>query len=279
MSGNKAIAVILDGLRYDAACRYMGFMEHLVETGQAARYKVRSELPSMSRPLYEVLLTGTPSHVNGITANHIVRTSKEKSLFHLTKEHGLTNAAVSYYWVSELYHRAPFQWLTDREINDPRQPIQHGCFYFEDSYPDTHVLADGERLRRVHHPDFLYLHTMGVDDAGHRYGGDSNEYVQAVLKVDAALSALLPLWMAKGYHIVVTADHGMSDRGIHGGTGDEERMVPLYAISPDIVPGIYEDVAVPQLAFAPLICRLLRINPSAKMITYDWPGMRPCCTV
>lgn len=53
----KLIVVALDGLRYDAARRYLGYMEHMAEQGLAACHKVRSELPSLSRPLYEVSFT------------------------------------------------------------------------------------------------------------------------------------------------------------------------------------------------------------------------------
>jgi predicted AlkP superfamily pyrophosphatase or phosphodiesterase len=76
----KVMMIVLDGLRYDVALSSMGYLNHLAEVSKAACYKVKSELPSLSRPLYEVLLTGTPSSVNGITANHIVRLSNRKSL-------------------------------------------------------------------------------------------------------------------------------------------------------------------------------------------------------
>ncbi|MBW4839809.1 MAG: alkaline phosphatase family protein, partial [Paenibacillaceae bacterium] len=79
----KLVVVVLDGLRYDAARKYLGYMEHLVEQGEVACYQVQSQLPSLSRPLYEVLLTGTPVARNGITANHIARLSREQSVFHL----------------------------------------------------------------------------------------------------------------------------------------------------------------------------------------------------
>lgn len=78
---NKLIFIMLDGLRYDTAVTQMGYMHHLVEYGKAARYKVRSELPSLSRPLYEVLMTGNPVWRHGIATNQTVRLSHERSLF------------------------------------------------------------------------------------------------------------------------------------------------------------------------------------------------------
>lgn len=78
---NKVIVVVVDGMRYDKAYDALGYLQHLVEIKQAALYKVKSELPSLSRPLYEVLLTGTPASTNGITTNQTVRLSKQKVCF------------------------------------------------------------------------------------------------------------------------------------------------------------------------------------------------------
>ncbi|HLR67636.1 alkaline phosphatase family protein [Virgibacillus alimentarius] len=261
---NKLIVVVIDGMRYDLAVENLGYIEHLVDIGKAMSCQIKSELPSLSRPLYEVLLTGTPSSVNGITSNGSIQLSKQESLFHLTKKHGLINATASYYWVSELYHRAPFHFLEDREQRNPENVIQYGKFYWEDHYPDGHLLMDGEVLRQQVNPDFLYIHSMNVDDAGHKYGSNSKEYREKILQVDNYLSELIPIWQAAGYQIVVTADHGMSEWGLHGGTTDVERMVPIYVLSEHVQKGRFDHV-IPQLAFAPFMCQLLDIPVSEVM--------------
>jgi predicted AlkP superfamily pyrophosphatase or phosphodiesterase len=270
---NKVIAIVVDGMRYDKGCETLGFIQHLVETHQAALYKVKSELPSLSRPLYEVLLTGTPAFMNGITSNQTVRLSTEKSLFHLTKENGLINATASYYWVSELYNRAPFHFIEDREQEDKSKPIQYGKFYWDDDYPDSHVLMDAETLRRKYDPHFLYIHPMGVDVKGENFGSESKEYREQILKMGSLLAQLLPIWMKEGYHILITSDHGMSEYGNHGGITNGERDVPLFIISPRIETGVHEEV-IPQLAFAPLVCEFLGIEKSEKMISYRFPGLK-----
>lgn len=86
------------------------------------------------------------------------------------------------------------------------------------------------------------------------------------------LAQLLPIWMNEGYHILITSDHGMSEYGNHGIT-DGERDVPLFIISPKVENGVHNEV-VPQLAFAPLVCELLEIVPSDKMINYSLPGLK-----
>lgn len=261
---NKLIVVVVDGMKNDLASENLGYLEQLVNSQEAMRAVVQSELPSLSRPLYEVLLTGTPSHINGITSNDSVRLSSQESLFHLTKKNGLVNATASYYWISELYNRAPFHYVEDREQKNEEHVIQYGKFYWEDHYPDSHLLIDGEVLRRETNPDFLYIHSMNVDDTGHAYGSDSREYREKILKMDSQLSELIPNWKKDGYQIVVTADHGMSKWGTHGGTTDDERFVPLYVISDKVKASRYDDV-ISQLMFAPFMCRLMGISPSPNM--------------
>ncbi|WP_433946671.1 alkaline phosphatase family protein [Paenibacillus sp. SN-8-1] len=269
----KVIMIVLDGLKYETARASMGYLNHLVEVSKAACYKVRSELPSLSRPLYEVLLTGTPCSVNGITANHIVRLSHQKSVFHLAAQQGLKTAAAAYYWVSELYNRAPFDRIRDREQHNEDLPIQHGKFYFDDVYPDSHLFVDAEVLRRQHDPDFLYIHPMGIDDIGHKFTSDSKEYRGKALEADMILATFLPLWMSLGYEIIVTSDHGMNTDGHHGGTGAEEREVPFYAIGSSFTPGDYPD-ELPQLAVAPILCQMLSVPLSDAMNFVQVPGFK-----
>ncbi len=264
---SKLIVVVLDGLRYDSARKYLGYMEHLVEQGGMTCYPVQSQLPSLSRPLYEVLLTGTLAARNGISANHIVRLSQEQSVFHIATEAGLRTAAAAYHWVSELYNSAPFHHIADRHQHDPSKPIQHGVFYFEDHYPDSHLFVDAEYLRSVYDPHFLYIHSMNIDDAGHKYGGESKEYEASVRAADSMLAALVPIWMSQGYRIIVTSDHGMNVNGQHGGTEVEERHVPLYMNEvPSTVPIFGEGQVLSQLILAPLMCHYLGLTPSGAMI-------------
>ena len=268
----KTILVLVDGLKYETAVTCLTYLNGLVSTSRAARRMVRAELPTMSRPLYEVLLTGTVCAVHGIATNDTVRLSSQTSVFHLAAEHGLVTAAAAYHWVSELYNRAPFVPREDREQHCAARPIQHGKFYFADAYPDSHLFLDGEVLRRDRAPDFLLVHPMGADDAGHRHGGEAAEYRERVREMDAILAELLPLWTADHYQVVITADHGMRADGGHGGDTPAERDVPLYGIGPFFLPGAREE-ALPQTSIAPILCGLLGIPPAPAMRRIDAPGL------
>ncbi|MBL4638369.1 MAG: alkaline phosphatase family protein, partial [Proteobacteria bacterium] len=87
---DKVILIVLDGLAYKIAEQCMGFVQALGEQGLATLYKVQCELPSMSRPLYETILTGVTPTVSGIVHNQVVRNSNQNSVFSLAREAGLT---------------------------------------------------------------------------------------------------------------------------------------------------------------------------------------------
>lgn len=228
--GSKVILVVLDGLAYETAEQCLGFLHGLKEHNKATLYKVECELPSMSRPLYETILTGTAPVVNGIVHNHVIRRSNQESIFSLARKAGLTTAAASYHWVSELYNHAPYDPVKDRYTDDPEQLIQHGIFYHEDHYPDSHLFLDAEHLRCKYDPDFLLIHPMNIDHSGHREGFDSARYRNAARMADMHLSEHLRNWMELGYQVMVTADHGMNNDRSHGGILPCERDVPLFVI-------------------------------------------------
>ena len=172
----KTILILLDAGGYETVTENGGFLEHMIEAGNGAKYRVRGELPSMSRPMYATVTTGATASVHGIVNNKVVRPMELPSVFSACRQHGLTTAAAAYHWFSELYARCPFHSATDRYQLDGKGLIQYGVYYFEDQYPDSHLFIDGEILRKKHNPHFLYIHPMGIDDIGHKFGKNSKEY-------------------------------------------------------------------------------------------------------
>ncbi|MCJ7678188.1 MAG: alkaline phosphatase family protein, partial [Anaerolineales bacterium] len=148
----KLVLVLSDALRDDIAAERMGFLEHLIETGQGTRYSVRGELPTLSRPMYETVHTGLSVTQHGIVSNQIVRRSSAPNVFEIAVHNGRTTAAAAHYWFSELYNRAPFDPVDDREVDDASLLIQHGRFYVEDSYPDQDLFLTGASLVRKYTP-------------------------------------------------------------------------------------------------------------------------------
>ncbi|GHA17411.1 alkaline phosphatase family protein [Oceanisphaera arctica] len=225
---NKVILVVIDGLAYEVARDCLGYLQGLNEAGRMTGYQMQCELPAVSRPLYECILTGTRPVDSGILNNDMVRLSTQQSIFSLARQSGLTTAAAAYHWVSELYNRAPYDPVRDRLTQDAELPIQYGLFYSQDHYPDCHLLQDAEILRTRFDPDFLLIHPMNTDDAGHKFGLDSRQYRNSARRFDLLLAEYLPLWLEQGYQVLITSDHGMNRDQSHSGILPEERNIPLF---------------------------------------------------
>lgn len=262
---NRVILVLSDALRYDAAVEGMGYLGHLVETRQASLYKITGELPSMSRPMYETVHTGVPVSQHGVVANYVVRRSTQPNIFQSAVEAGKITAAAAYYWFSELYNRAPFDRIDDREVDDPALLIQHGRFYTEDDYPDIELFVTAGMLVRKFSPDYLLVHPMGMDYKGETYGADSSQYRNQAIYQDMYLSGLVSEWIEHGYTILVTGDHGINADHLHGGTTPEQRNVPLYLIRPGIQGLGNTSQVLSQLQIAPTICTLLDVPIPSTM--------------
>ena len=123
-----------------------------------------------------------------------------------------------------------------------------------------HLLMDGEWLRSQYDPDFLLIHPMGVDDAGHQFGLDSRQYRNQARRMDSLLADLLPQWLAEGYQVVVTSDHGMNNDLSHGGTLPEERTVPLWLFGDAFVERWPDGVAIAQTQLCALMADLLGVS-------------------
>ena len=257
---SKVILIVSDAMRYDAAVRGMGYFGHLVERKFASLYKVIGELPSMSRPMYETIHTGQPTSAHGIVANSVIRKSTQPNIFQLVAENGKITAAAAYFWYSELYNRAPYDVIDDREVDDPGLWIQHGRFYTQDEYADLEVFHDAAMLVRKFMPDYLLIHPMGMDVMGETFGSDSSEYRNRAIRQDAWLAPLVTEWLQLGYTILFTGDHGINADKLHGGTTAELREVPLYIIDPGLDGKGDTGEVISQLQIAPTVCRLLGIH-------------------
>lgn len=267
VTADRVILVLLDGLRHDCARDCLGYMEALVQAGEAQAYAVRSALPSLSRPLYETLMTGLPPVEHGVVSNAIVRRSERPNIFSLARKAGLVTAAAAYHWYHELYNAAPFS-PADRRVENAEGGIMHGVFYWRDDYPDDHLFADADDLLRRYQPHFLLLHPMNIDDAGHKHGGASSAYRNAARRADDLLARHLPQWRAAGYTVLVTSDHGMSDDGNHGGPPDDEARVALYTVGPEVFT-LDPLATVRQTDIAGLICDLLGIAEHGLALPSD----------
>lgn len=270
---NKVVLVVIDGLKYATARAHCGFLEGQVESGKARMWRMRAALPSMSAPCYETIHTGLDPADHGITANSVRRKSSVDNIFSVASAGGKVTAAVAYSWFSELYNETPYDPLKHMEVDDPAMAIRHGRFYDDPDRTDFHLAipsdrdlcAQVERILIRNTPDYLLFHTLTVDSVGHVHGGNSWQYGRAATVVDAALARHIPVWRDAGYRVLVTADHGFTDCGYHGGTEDDVRDVAFYDIGhPE--PGEATEV-VSQRAVAPTVLSLMGLAVPSGMTT------------
>lgn len=262
---SRAIMVLCDGLRDDVAREQMGYLEHLIEAKAGTRYSVLTVLPSVSRTSIETLHTGVDASEHGVTSNKVNRKSYMPNLFEICVNSGKSTAAVAQARVSELYVQSPFDPVRDCDIQSESSPIQVGRFYLSHAYPDEEVFSNAGNVVSRFNPSYLLVHPISADFIGHQHGGESHEYRQAAMRQDQILASYLPMWRQLGYTVFVTADHGMSASGSHGGTTADVRRVPLYIFSSrDQGTGDTKET-VSQLRVAPTLCEIIGVERPETM--------------
>jgi len=269
---SKLLLIILDGLPYRNWKPFMGNLEGWVQSGEARVWKMRSVLPSTSACCYGSIHTGVTPQVHGILSNEVRFKVEQPDIFgEVSKAGGKTGAVTHSYW-SEFFNRYPFDLVRDIEYDEPDSPITHGRFHTMTGYghanqmtpSDVDLFATLTMLCARFGIDYGILHTCTLDSMGHRFGHDCGEMDHALAAMDAMLAAFLPKWLQMGYEVIVTADHGQTNRGHHGGHDDEMQDVALYYFGKG--KGPKHDVLLDQLQLAPTVLKRLgvKIPPTMK---------------
>lgn len=268
---SKLLLIVLDGVPYRNWRRLFGNLEGWVQSGEARVWKMRSVLPSTSACCYASIHTGVPPQVHGILSNEVRFRVELPDLFsEITAAGGKTGAVTHSYW-SEFFNRYPFDPVRDIEYDEPGGPITHGRFHTMTGYnahnqmtpSDVDLFATLTMLAERFGIDYGILHTCTLDSMGHRFGHDCHEMDHACYAMDGMLAAFLPRWRAAGYEVIVTADHGQTDRGHHGGHEDLQQDFALYYFGP--AGGPPEEILLDQLQLAPTVLKRLGVKAPATM--------------
>ncbi|TPK68015.1 alkaline phosphatase family protein [Mesorhizobium sp. B2-4-19] len=268
---SKLLLIILDGVPFRNWRRLMGNLEGWVQSGEARVWKMRSVLPSTSACCYASIHTGVSPQVHGILSNeNRFRVAQPDIFSEVSKAGGKTGAVTHSYW-SEFFRSYPFDLVEDMEYDEPGGPITHGRFHTMTGYnarnqmtpSDVDLFATLTMLTKRHGIDYGILHTCTLDSMGHRFGHGCHEMDHAVYAMDGMLAAFLPGWIAAGYEVMVTADHGQTDRGHHGGHDDEMQDFALYYFGQG--QGPEADTLLDQLQLAPTVLSRLGVPVPATM--------------
>lgn len=268
----RLLLIILDGVPWRNWRRLFGNLEGWVETGDARVWRIRSTLPSISASCYASIHTGASPQVHGVTGNGNVFRVAHPDVFSVVREGGGATGAVAHSFWSEMFNRHPFDFVRDVEYDEPDSAtINHGRFHTMTGYgadnqmtpSDVDLFASLTNLCLRFGLNYGLLHTCTLDSMGHRFGHDCKEMDHACAMMDEMLAPFIPRWLAAGCEVIVTADHGQSDRGHHGGRGEDQQDAALYWFGGGDGPDA--DAVIDQLQLAPTILTRLGLVPPASM--------------
>lgn len=262
----KLLLIILDGVPWRNWRRLFGNLEGWVDSGAARVWKMRSVLPSMSACCYASIHTGTSPQIHGVSSNSMIFRVEQPDIFSEVSRAGGKTGAVTHSFWSAFFNRAPFDPVRDIEYDELESPINYGRFHTMTGYGqpnqmtpcDADLFATLTMLTRRFSIDYGILHTCTLDSMGHRYGHDCVEMDDACAVADAMLAAFLPQWRADGYEVIVTADHGQTDRGHHGGRQAEQQEFALYWFGGGEGPS--QNTLLDQLQLAPTVLKRLGVS-------------------
>jgi hypothetical protein len=134
-----------------------------------------------------------------------------------------------------------------------------GTFFREWSkeYMSATYVDEAIALSERHDPGLLIVHLPDVDEAGHEYGGASEEYLLAAQLIDGEIGRLVESLQDERTLFIVVADHGHLDGGGHGGWEPEVINVPALFIGP---PATLDTGAIDQVDVAPTLAAYLGVG-------------------
>ena len=277
----KVYVVIIDGLRLDKSYE-LPFLDTLRRRGVDG--EAQSHYPTWSRPNYVSILTGVPPSASGVRTNHHSTPVALDSLMDRAQAAGLSTAMATDYDVLPrlfLRTRAPrtgeiagaLAPKIDEEDDDELDVSHDEEMAAAVRAPDANLESPFDDARYAPWPggfseageavadgndDLVVMLIGAVDVAGHAHGGKSEQYRDAALIADHALSRALAHIDLTHDAVIITADHGHTNRGGHGGVEPEVLAVPFIAAGAGIKEGATAQDAR-LIDIAPTVAALLGV--------------------
>lgn len=271
--------LLVDGLRADTLDK-MPYTKGLADAGSSGIFTVPG--PTFSRPAYARIITGACSSINGISSNNQEKKLFAPTLFDLAYGEGLTSGASAYKWYYDLLFGPPYhtgEGDENRLIRNDTLPLQYGYFYddFGGEYDDVEIFDYGMQTLVEDNPNFLLVHTMDVDEMGHRHGGVSEAYLEAALINDRCIEEFMEsIPNPEDSVVIITGDHGHTDTGGHGGLEKEAAEIKVAFYGKGVAAGGQLE-GYTQLDLAPTIAAILGLPFTSYMEgrivadAFTWP--------
>lgn len=117
--------------------------------------------------------------------------------------------------------------------------------------------------------DAVFVHLDNVDHAGHEHGNASRQYLEALHGVDTQVGQIVAAVKSRATYgdedwlIMITADHGHTAAGGHGGDSWDERQTFLIAAGGGLPAGVTRhDVKMPDVAVSALHHLGVAVDPA-----------------
>lgn len=214
--------------------------------------------PTLSGPGWSTIITGVwpdKHHVkdNAFTGNDFARYPDFLTRIETAKPALSTYAVASWNPVTDTI----FSAKVDTRVSTPDAEYDTGT-----TSRAAAELAGGNR-------DAVFVHLDNVDHAGHSYGAASTQYLDAIHGVDTQVGQLVAAvkgragYGSEDWLIMITADHGHTDAGGHGGASAAERQTFLIASGGAITAGSTRyDIKMPDVAVSALAHLGIAVDPA-----------------
>lgn len=251
----SVIVFVIDGLGAHNLAARSGHARFLSSAG-AKKDVARTVFPSTTASALTSLLTGTPPGEHGIVGYRALVPDTDEVINQLR---GWDTDGLPASWQRAVPFTEQFA-AAGRPAFIVSKPEYAGTGFTNATMRGAEFVAAADVADRARiatdvaarHPGaFVYVYAPDLDAIGHKRGWQSDEWVAALERVDAAARALED-GLAPGIGAIVTADHGMVDVPRHRHVlltdesdllkgvrhiGGEPRMLHLY-VQPDSAPGL-----------------------------------------
>ncbi|CAF5003240.1 unnamed protein product, partial [Rotaria sp. Silwood1] len=227
-SKHHVIIMLIDALRADYVFNrndsfYLKSIEKFEQNGKALSFKMRSHTPTVTLPRLKALLTGTIPSFWDIIYNY--NSSKLE----------LDNILIQYkrkYPLNKIIFYGDDTWikLFPNDIFYRSNGLQ-SFFVTDFKEIDLNVTNNlYSELNKMNEWNLLIVHYLGLDHIGHAHGA-FNYLIKNKLNEYDEIINLIYSKMNDNDILIITGDHGMADKGGHGGSSLVEINIPSVFVS------------------------------------------------
>ena len=221
---------------------------HRMVAEGAHTWNAYTVVPSVTLPSHTSMLTGVGPQAHQILWNSYLPTNglvKVPTIFSLAKQRGLITA----------------MFVGKEKFKHLALPGSLDAFVWPQPEDDAKSVAKAFAAQVAHlKPNLCFIHFRDPDTAGHAFGADSPQKIQALKDCDEALKIIMDAIAAAGWAnqsvVILTADHGS-----HNAKNKEGKMVGTHGSAET------SDVLIPWIAWGKGVKKDFTIT--APVVQYD----------